>query len=41
MKDPNGCITLSAVGLFLNLVANILLIMRFSGRSKVWRKGTR
>lgn len=40
MPDPVVCIVLSAIGLALNLSANLLLVARFSGTS-VWKKGTR
>ncbi|OCF71649.1 hypothetical protein I204_07709 [Kwoniella mangroviensis CBS 8886] len=36
--DPKACLVLSAVGLALNIVANILLVMRFSAKSKWWWK---
>jgi hypothetical protein len=41
VPDPVGCILLSAFGLALNVTANLLLVMRFSGTRKVWKKGTR
>ncbi|WWD01178.1 hypothetical protein V866_008118 [Kwoniella sp. B9012] len=37
-SDPKACLVLSAVGLALNIIANILLVMRFSAKSKWWWK---
>ncbi|WRT67322.1 uncharacterized protein IL334_004292 [Kwoniella shivajii] len=40
--DPEACLILSAIGLALNILANILLIVRFSSKSPWWwRHSTR
>ncbi|WWC89755.1 uncharacterized protein L201_004681 [Kwoniella dendrophila CBS 6074] len=38
LPDPTACLTLSAIGLALNIIANILLVMRFSAKSTWWWK---
>ncbi|WWC60913.1 uncharacterized protein I303_103489 [Kwoniella dejecticola CBS 10117] len=41
-SDPTACLILSAIGLALNIIANILLVMRFSAKSMWWwRHATR
>nr|XP_019042442.1 hypothetical protein I302_09048 [Kwoniella bestiolae CBS 10118]OCF21372.1 hypothetical protein I302_09048 [Kwoniella bestiolae CBS 10118] len=37
-QDPKACLILSGIGLGLNIIANILLVMRFSAKSKWWWK---
>ncbi|WWC69262.1 uncharacterized protein I206_103200 [Kwoniella pini CBS 10737] len=36
--DPTACLALSAIGLALNIIANMLLVMRFSAKSNWWWK---
>lgn len=38
--DPGVSLALSGVGLALNVIANILLIMRFSSKTKIWIRQT-
>ncbi|KAL1411067.1 Potassium channel [Vanrija albida] len=41
-RDPTTCLILSAVGLFFNVLANVLLIVRFSATKKsFWRWGVK
>lgn len=40
LPDPSANLVLSAVGLFFNVVANGLLILRFSSDGRRWRLAT-
>ncbi|GAA95008.1 uncharacterized protein L969DRAFT_51947 [Mixia osmundae IAM 14324] len=41
LPDPTASLALSAVGLAFNLIANVLLMIRFSAQSSWWRLATR
>ena len=40
LRDPTANLTLSAIGLLFNFIANLLLMVRFTESEEWWRRAT-